>query len=326
MGEMRIDVFFTSDDKKKSLMRDVQHGLTSRPKTLPPKYFYDSVGSELFEQITELPEYYLTRTESQLLSSVARTTISRVRPEEVIELGSGSSTKAKVVLEPAYATGQLSSYIPFDVSESALTMAAEELTQEYPSLNVHGIVGDFETDLDKIPQPSGRRLLLLLGSTIGNLNADSRHTFLGAIRAILGPEDALLLGVDLVKSVDMLHAAYNDKLGITAAFNLNILTVLNRELGANFNPDEFQHYAFYNPSSARVEMHLIPYVKQIVVIESLRLSIEIQPNESIWTESSYKFTRESTVTMLETAGFSLKNWSTDSDEQVGLVLATPQRR
>lgn len=326
MGEMRIDVFFTSDDKKKSLMRDVQHGLTSRPKTLLPKYFYDSVGSELFEQITELPEYYLTRTESQLLSSVARTTISRVRPEEVIELGSGSSTKAKVVLEPAYATGQLSSYIPFDVSESALTIAAEELTQEYPSLNVHGIVGDFEKDLDKIPQPSGRRLLLLLGSTIGNLNADSRHTFLRAIRAILGPEDALLLGVDLVKSVDMLHAAYNDKLGITAAFNLNILTVLNRELGANFNPDEFQHYAFYNPSSARVEMHLIPYVKQIVAIESLRLSIEIQPNESIWTESSYKFTRESTVTMLETAGFSLKNWSTDSDEQVGLVLATPQQR
>lgn len=323
---MRIDVFFTSDDRKKSLMRDVEHGLTSRPKTLLPKYFYDAVGSELFEQITELPEYYLTRTESQLLSSVARTTISRVCPEEVIELGSGSSTKAKVVLEPAYATGRLSSYVPFDVSESALTMAAEELTQEYPSLNVHGIVGDFETDLDKIPQPNGRRLLLLLGSTIGNLNADSRHKFLVAMRAILGPEDALLLGVDLVKSVDMLHAAYNDKLGITAAFNRNILAVLNRELGANFNPDEFQHYAFYNPSSARVEMHLIPYVKQIVAIESLCLSIEIQPNESIWTESSYKFTRESTVTMLETAGFSLKDWSTDSDEQVGLVLATLQQR
>ena len=305
-------------------MRDVRHGLTSQPKTLLPKYFYDSRGSELFERITELPEYYLTRTESQLLASIAHTTMSRVRPKEVIELGSGSSTKTKVILDAAYAAGQLSSYIPFDVSESALAMAAEELTQEYPSLDVHCIVGDFETDLNKIPQPTGRRLLLLLGSTIGNLDANSRHEFLGTIRAILRPDDALLLGVDLVKRVDMLHAAYNDKSGITAAFNRNILTVLNRDLGANFKPDEFQHYAFYNPSVARVEMHLVPYVKQIVVIESLNLSIEIQPNESIWTESSYKFTRESTATMLNKAGFSIRDWSTDADSQVGLVLATPQ--
>ena len=324
MGRLRIDLLLDESERSRLLADDVRRGLTATPKTLPPKYFYDAAGSDLFERITELPEYYLTRAEAGLLESTAASVMSIIRPAEIVELGAGSATKTRLLLDAAQAAGSLARYLPFDVSPDALRAAGAALIEHYPSLDVHGIVGDFERHLAHIPPPDGRRLALLLGSTIGNLDPAFRSVFLSQVRGLVADGGGFLLGVDLVKDVAALHAAYNDAQGVTAAFNRNVLHVVNRELAADFQPQAFQHYAFYNPAASRIEMHLLPREVQRVRIEALSLSVEVRPDESIWTESSYKFTQQSTAAMLNEAGFGLAEWYTDAGRQVALALAVPR--
>ena len=324
MGQLRIDLLLDEQERARLLAEDVRRGLTATPKTLPPKYFYDAAGSDLFERITELPEYYLTRAEAGLLHSTTAAVMSIIRPREIVELGAGSATKTRLLLDAACAAGALARYLPFDVSSDALRSAGAALTERYPLLEVHGIVGDFERHLEQIPPPDGPRLALLLGSTIGNLEPAFRTTFLSQVRGMLGHGGGFLLGVDLVKDVVALHAAYNDSEGVTAAFNRNVLHVVNRELGADFQPQAYQHHAFYNPVASRIEMHLVPREVQEVRIAALSLSVEVRPDESIWTESSYKFTQDSTAAILEEAGFELGEWYTDPGRQVGLALAVPR--
>ena len=324
MGRLRIDLLLDEQERARLLAEDVRRGLTATPKTLPPKYFYDAAGSDLFERITELPEYYLTRAEAGLLNSTASSVMSTVKPREIVELGAGSATKTRLLLDAAHAAGSLARYLPFDVSPDALRAAGAALMERYPFLKVHGSVGDFERHLDQIPPPDGSRLALLLGSTIGNLEPAFRTKFLSQVRGLVAEGGGFLLGVDLVKDVAALHAAYNDSEGVTAAFNRNVLHVVNRELGADFQPQAFQHHAFFNPVASRIEMHLVPRELQNVRIATLSLSVEIRPDESIWTESSYKFTQASTAAMLEEAGFELGEWYTDPGRQVGLALAVPR--
>ena len=324
MGRLRIDLLLDEQERARLLAEDVRRGLTATPKTLPPKYFYDAAGSDLFERITELPEYYLTRAEAALLHSTASSVMSIIRPTEIVELGAGSATKTRLLLDAAHAAGSLARYLPFDVSPDALRSAGTALVERYPFLDVHGIVGDFERHLAHIPPPDGRRLALLLGSTIGNLDPAFRATFLSQVRGLVADGGGFLLGVDLVKDVAALHAAYNDAQGVTAAFNRNVLHVVNRELTADFQPQAYQHYAFYNPVASRIEMHLVPHELQRVRIAALALSVEVRPDESIWTESSYKFTQDSTAAMLEEAGFGLAEWYTDPGRQVALALAVPR--
>ena len=302
---------------------DVLRGLTSEPKSLPPKYFYDARGSALFERITRLPEYYLTRVEQGLIEAHAKEIMARVSPREVIELGPGSMTKIRPLFNAQSAPDTLCRYIPFDVDEQMVRSAAKTLVKSYPSLYVHGVVGDFEQHLGHVPAPIGRRLVVFFGSTIGNLDPPARRDFLVQVRRLLVSEDRLLLGVDLVKASAILEAAYNDPGGVTVEFNRNILRVVNRAVHANFEPGSFQHYAYYNRQASRIEMHLVPTSAQTVRLKDLALSIRISPEESIWTESSYKFTRESTRAMLEEAGMRIERWYADTDDLFALVLVGP---
>jgi L-histidine N-alpha-methyltransferase len=301
---------------------DVAEGLQNTPMRLRPKYLYDERGSDLFEQITDLTEYYPMRAEGELLNTIAADVIGEVRPEEILELGSGSSTKTRALLDAGVANGCLKRYLPFDVSESILRLAADELQQRYPGLELHGIVGDFECDLDKLPRPQGKRLVLFLGSTIGNLHAGERLEELSKIRDVLGDDGSLLLGTDLVKEVATIEAAYNDAAGVTAEFNRNMLNVINAGLEGDFAPDEFEHYAYFNRDDSRIEMHLRPRSPQVAHLRKLNLTIEISPEETIWTESSYKFTRESVAAMLADAGLKLDRWYAAPGDLFGLSLSS----
>ena len=321
MKRFRLDVHASERDLHDKIAGDVRRGLTSTPKFLLPKYFYDERGSQLFEQITELPEYYLTRTERSLLSAKASELIDLVRPYEMVELGSGSSSKTRLLLDAASHNGSLVRYIPFDVSPAIVESAAGALLEEYPSLEVHGVIGDFERHLPQVPTARGRRLVLFLGSTIGNLDPEERGRLLVDIGKLLGPGDRLLLGVDLVKDVATLEAAYNDAAGVSAEFNRNVLHVINGALHADFNPGEFQHRAHYNHDKARMEMHLAPRSPQSVFIKDLDLRVVINPDETIHTENSHKFTRDTAEELLEEAGMCLAYWCTDADNMYGLALA-----
>lgn len=298
---------------------DVRRGLTGQVKSLPPKYFYDAAGSALFEAITALPEYYVTRAEERLLETCAGDVVRAVRPREIVELGAGGSTKVAHFLAAHRGNGLR--YVPLDVDPSALGAGARRLLAAYPFLDVHAVVGDFERHLDRVPEAAGRRLVIFLGSTIGNLDEKARQALLSGVRRLLATGDRLLLGVDLVKDLAVLEPAYDDAKGVTAEFNRNILRVINRKLGANFDPEAFRHRAFYNEAAARIEMHLVAEKDQRVTIRRLALTVDIAAGESIWTESSYKFTTASTTTMLADAGLALERWYTDSGEQVGLALA-----
>lgn len=301
---------------------DVREGLSASPMRLRPKYLYDERGSDLFEQITELVEYYPMRAEGQLLDSIAAEVIANTTPAEILELGSGSSTKTRALLDAGVANGTLKRYLPFDVSESIIRLAADGLLERYPSLEVHGILGDFEHHLEKVPPPEGRRLVLFLGSTIGNLHADERIELLTQIRSLLAPGDSLLLGTDLVKEVSIIEAAYNDDAGVTADFNLNMLNVINDGLEADFDPSQFEHFAYFNRHESRIEMHLRPLTPQTARIGKLGMTVEISPEETIWTESSYKFTRESVAEMLEAAGLKLDRWYSAPGDLFGLSLSS----
>ena len=305
-----------------TLAADVRRGLTLRPKQLPPKHFYDELGSKLFDRICDTPEYYQTRTEYRLLEQVAARIVSLTRPTHVVELGSGAARKTRVLLDALGNSGLCSCYVPFDVSESMLRNAATALLEEYPWLEVRGIVGDYERHLGKLPSGE-RRLFVFLGSTIGNFDELEARAFLKALRQRLHPGDALLLGLDLVKDARVLHAAYNDAQGITAEFNKNVLGVINRELGADFELEQFEHVAFFEPALERIEMHLLSTRDQIVRIGRLGLSIPFERGELMRTEISRKFTEQSARGLLGQAGLELRDWFVPENRYFGLALAVP---
>ena len=306
-----------------ALARDVRRGLGAREKWLPPKYFYDAAGLALFQRITRLPEYYLTRAEQRLLAAHAAAIVEDAAPEEIVELGAGSPAKVRMLLGALNGNAPLARYVPVDVDASMLGAAGDTLLSRGEVAEVHAVVGDFERHLPRVPPAAGRRLVAFLGSTIGNLHRSARHALLRQIHRLLGPSDRLLLGVDLVKSPCALHAAYDDAAGVTAEFNRNILRVINRRLGAEFDVDAFGHYARWDAEAARVEMHLVASSDRAVRVRDLDMTVSFEAGETIWTESAYKFTRASVEAMLRSAGMRLHRW--DSDDAFALALAGPAR-
>ncbi|MFE3472870.1 L-histidine N(alpha)-methyltransferase [Streptomyces cavourensis] len=301
-----------------ALRADVLSGLTRHPKTLPPKWFYDARGSELFEEITRLPEYYPTRAEREILEERSEEIAAVSGARTVIELGSGSSEKTRHLLEAL--TG-LESYVPVDVSESALTGAAQSLLVDHPDLAVHALIADFTGGL-ALPGTPGPRLVAFLGGTIGNLLPEERAGFLHSVRSLLSPGDALLLGTDLVKDEETLVAAYDDAAGVTAAFNKNVLSVVNRELGADFPLDAFDHVAVWNPEQRWIEMRLRARRALNVKIRELDLVVPFEAGEEVRTEVSAKFRQEDVREELAAAGLRLAQWWTDAEGRFALSLAT----
>ncbi|MFC5911216.1 L-histidine N(alpha)-methyltransferase [Streptacidiphilus monticola] len=321
---------FTLDDRlpvdhlERALREDVQRGLAERPRWLPPKWFYDARGSELFEEITRLPEYYPTRAEQEILVRRAPEIADLSRAASLAELGSGSSRKTRLLLDALTERGTLLTYAPQDVSPSALREAGEALCLDYPSLHVRATVADFEQEI-VLPDTPGPRLLAFLGSTIGNLDRDERAGFYARLRRRMSGDDQLLLGADLVKDPQVLVRAYDDSRGVTAAFNRNVLAVLNRELGADFDPDAFAHRAVWDAQHERIEMHLVAEAEQNVKIPALDLRLDFAAGESVRTEISCKFRRESLEEELGRAGFTVREWWTDGPGRFALLLVVPSR-
>ena len=320
----RIDVH-VGEGTERSLPDDVLDGLTRPTKELPPKHLYDAYGSELFDRICELPEYYPTRTERAILTERAADIVARTGMGELVELGSGTAAKTRVLLDAGVAAGTLRRYVPFDVAEGMVRATVAQLADEYPDLELHGIVGDFERHLGEIPppEPGVPRVLAFLGGTIGNFLPGSRRRFLRALAATLGPDDFLLLGTDLVKDIDVLEAAYDDREGVTAAFNLNVLAIINRELGADFPLDLFEHVAFFDPERRWIEMRLRARRAITVHVPAIDLDVSFQRGEEIRTEISTKFTRPRLESDYASAGLELAAWLTDPDELFALTLARP---
>ncbi|MGI8430283.1 MAG: L-histidine N(alpha)-methyltransferase [Solirubrobacteraceae bacterium] len=311
-----------SEAEERCLANDVLDGLTKPFKELPPKHFYDTRGSELFERICELPAYYPTRTEKQILAQRAEEIVGSIRAGELLELGSGASDKARILLDAMAAAGTLRRYVPFDVSASTVQDAATTLVQEYAGLVVHGVIGDFERHLERVPESGGvPRLVALLGGTIGNFPPGTRRTLLRKIGALLGPDDRLLLGTDLVKDPAVIEAAYDDPDGITGEFNRNVLHVINRELGADFPAENFDHVAFFDRRHEWLEMRLRARVPCSVLVADLGLRVEFAAGEDLRTELSAKFTRERLEDDLEAAGLTLAQWYPDEHELFALSLA-----
>ncbi len=314
-----IDVHLDRQDPA-ALHEEIRLGLLSKPRKLPTKYFYDDRGSELFEQICELPEYYQTRTEHKLLTSVADDIVARTAADELVELGSGAATKTRVLLDAMARAQRLRFYVPFDVSEGIVRRVAEELAEEYDGLRVHGVVGDFFTHLEHIPD-GGRRLVVILGGTIGNMNQETAPAFLSSIHDEMASGDFFLLGVQLMTDVERLEAAYNDSAGVTAEFNKNMLQSLKTIIGADFDPRFFDHVARFNHEHQRIEMHLRSVRDQIIPIPELDLNLRLSKGEEILTEISTKYTRGQVEGLLSKAGFTPVEWYTDSDQLHGLALA-----
>lgn len=304
---------------REALAADVRAGLLEPPRWLPPKYFYDALGSELFEEITRLPEYYPTRAETEILERHAADLMAEVRPDELVELGSGSSRKTRLLLEAMHGGATGRRYLALDVSEDALVGAAHALLGDYPWLEVVGLVGDFHVDLPRVPR-RGQRLMAFLGSTIGNLEPAERAQFFPQVASALQPGDAFLLGVDLVKDAGTLEAAYDDAAGVTAEFNRNVLRVLNRELGADFPLDAFEHVAVYDKENAWIEMRLRASRPVSAEIAALGARVALHEGEEIRTEISAKFTRAGVEAELAVAGLTLDRWLTDSADRFALCL------
>jgi L-histidine Nalpha-methyltransferase len=309
----------------RSLHDDVLDGLTRPFKELPPKHLYDGRGSELFDRITELPEYYPTRTERAILTAEADHIVAATGMAELVELGAGSAAKTRVLLDAAERAGTLRRYVPFDVAEQTMRDTVAALAGEYPGLELQGIVGDFERHLKKIPppQPGRPRVVAFLGGTIGNFLPGARRRFLRRLAALLGPDDFLLLGTDLVKDADVIEAAYNDSAGVTAEFNRNVLHVINRELGADFPVDRFEHVAFFDPQHEWIEMRLRATRAFTVHIPALALEVSFERGEELRTEISAKFTRERLERDYAAARLELADWLTDPDALFALTLARP---
>ncbi|PJM94028.1 L-histidine N(alpha)-methyltransferase [Streptomyces sp. CB01373] len=317
MSEFHITRTLPEDAMAAALRADVLKGLTSDPKTLPPKWFYDAHGSELFERITELPEYYPTRAEREILAGRAAEIAAALPARTLVELGSGSSEKTRLLLD---ALPRLHTYVPVDVSDSALEQAGRALAAERPGLNVHALIADFTAGLALPPSP-GPRLVAFLGGTIGNLLPGERAEFLAAVRALLSPGDALLLGTDLVKAEDVLVSAYDDAAGVTAAFNRNVLNVVNRELGADFETDAFDHVALWDPANEWIEMRLRSRTEQTVKVPALDLAVHFAAGEELRTEVSAKFRENRVSAELAAAGLELERWWTDGEERFALSLS-----
>ncbi len=309
-------------DTAATMALDVREGLSVEPKELAPKYFYDERGSQLFEQITELDEYYPTRAERVILAQRSTEIVAAAgEPRSLVELGSGSAAKTRHLLDAMRDAGCLQTYVPVDISEEITHETARLLVEEYPGLAVRGLVCDFEHHLERIPDGDGGRLIAFLGGTIGNLYPDARREFLARLGNLMGPRDRLLLGTDLVKDSARLEAAYNDAAGITAEFNKNVLAVLNRELGADFDLDAFEHVARYDEDEARMDIRLRSLADQTVWLAQLDLAIEFADEEEMRTEISAKFTRERLRDVYDGAGLEMSGWFTDADGDYALSLA-----
>jgi len=306
---------------ERTLADDVLDGLTRPLKELPPKHFYDALGSELFDAICELPEYYQTRTERLILERHAEDIVARTAAVELVELGSGSATKTRVLLDAMAQAGTLARYVPVDVSATTVHAVADLFAGEYPGMSVVGLVADFERHLAHLPEPVGPRLVPFLGGTIGNFPPGTRRRFLRSLGKVLGPDGYLLLGTDLVKEPHVIEAAYNDSAGVTAQFNLNLLHVVNRELGADFDVDGFEHVAFFDREREWIEMRLRATEPQHVRVAALDLEVDFAAREELRTEISAKFTPERLRGDLEAAGLELVEMLTDPDELFAVSLA-----
>jgi len=312
-----------SGDSPSTIADDVRAGLgRGRPCTLAPKYFYDERGSDLFDQITELPEYYPTRAERAILNRHAPAIVERTRALELVELGSGSASKTRALLYAMAGAGRLDRYVPVDVSRVPVERCAEELTDLYPGLEVHGLIGDFERDLVHVPAGE-RRLVAFLGGTIGNFEPTARGRFLRTLRALLGPSDWLVLGTDLVKDPHVLERAYDDAAGVTAEFNLNVLRVLNRSLDADFDVAAWQHVARWNAAESWIEMRLRARRAQRVSLPGADLAVDFDAGDEIRTEISAKFTPERIARELADADMRLVELLTDPDGLFAVSLAAP---
>jgi L-histidine Nalpha-methyltransferase len=319
---IRIDSHLDGAEER-TLAEDVLDGLTKPFKELPPKHFYDARGAELFDRICELPEYYPTRTERAILDDAAAPLAALTGAVELVELGSGTAAKTRVLLDALDSAGTLERYVPVDVTESMVRDCATELIAEYPGLEVHGVIGDFERHLDRVPPAAGPRLVVFLGGTIGNFPPGSRRRFLRQIAGLLGPADHLLMGTDLVKDPEVLETAYDDPQGVTAEFNRNLLHVLNRELDADFDPSDFEHVAHFDRRHEWIEMRLRARREHTVTVRALELPVHFAAGEEMRTEISAKFTRERLEGDLGAAGLEMVRWLTDPDELFALTLSRP---
>ncbi|MGV0655497.1 L-histidine N(alpha)-methyltransferase [Mycolicibacterium thermoresistibile] len=312
--------YLAEDSVAEALRSDVLTGLTATPKSLPPKWFYDSVGSALFDRITRLPEYYPTRAEAQILRAQAGAIAAVSGADTLVELGSGTSEKTRLLLDALHTRGVLRRFVPFDVDAGVLRSSGAAIAAEYPGVDIDAVCGDFEQHLDKIPR-GGRRLVVFLGSTIGNLTAAPRARFLADLAATLKPGDSLLLGTDLIKDADRLVRAYDDSAGVTAEFNRNVLAVINRELDADFDLTAFEHVARWNAGQSRIEMWLRAATAQRVRVRALGLTVEFGAGEEMLTEVSCKFHPDRVGEELAAAGLRRSHWWTDPDGDFGLSLA-----
>jgi L-histidine Nalpha-methyltransferase len=322
-ADVRIDCY-VDGAVLDTLADDVRDGLTRELKELPPKYFYDARGSELFDQITTLPEYYPTRCERSILNRHAPAIVAHSGAAELVELGSGTASKTHALLYAMAGAGTLRRYIPFDVDESVVEACAVELVEQYPGLRVHGVVGDYEHHLERLPAAAegAGRLFAFLGGTIGNLYPDERAEFLARLRELMRPSDGLLIGTDLVKDREVLEAAYNDSAGVTAEFNRNVLRVVNEGAGGDFDPDAFEHVAFFDAANSWIELRLRAKGAQTVRVDGADLEVTFADGEEIRTEISAKFTREAVERELAAAGLRLDDFFTDRGGLFGLGFAS----
>ncbi|OBI57279.1 L-histidine N(alpha)-methyltransferase [Mycobacterium sp. E787] len=309
-----------ADSAYRALRRDVLDGLQQTPKTLPPKWFYDSVGSDLFDQITRLPEYYPTRAEAEILRDRSGDVAAASGADTLVELGAGTSEKTRQLLDALRDRGALRGFVPFDVDESVLSATATAIQREYPGIEINAVCGDFEEHLNEIPD-GGRRLFVFLGSTIGNLTPGPRAEFLATLADVMRPGDSLLLGTDLVKDTERLVRAYDDDAGVTARFNRNVLAVINRQLDADFDVDAYHHVARWNADEERIEMWLRAGRRQRVRVGAMDLTVDFADGEEMLTEVSCKFRPDGVSAELAGAGLRRIRWWTDGAGDFGLSLA-----
>jgi L-histidine N-alpha-methyltransferase len=320
MSTPELEIYLDDADQAEQLRADARAGLTAPAKWLPPKWFYDSRGSELFEEITRLPEYYPTRAEREILTHRAGEAAGVTGAQTLVELGSGSSEKTRLLLDALRSQGTLAGFVPLDVSAAALGDAVTTLAEDYPGLRIQPVVGDFNRHLKLLPGGAGR-LVAFLGGTVGNLLPDDRARFLAELRSTLEAGEWLLLGADLVKDPAVLVPAYDDAAGVTAQFNRNVLHVLNRELGADFDVAGFDHVAVWDPEQEWIEMRLRATRAMTVRVAELALTVEFAAGEDLRTEVSAKFRREGLATELAAAGFAVRRWWTDEQRRFSLTLA-----
>lgn len=319
--EIRLDIY-RGEEWINSFANDVRDGLSNDPPFLQPKYFYDQRGSELFDRICELPEYYPTRTERSILERRGADIVDAAEATALVELGSGSSEKTEFLLRPLLASLGEALYVPIDFSEHAVREAAVRLIGNYPGLRVHGVIGDFEKHLGGLPE-SDARLFAFLGGTIGNFESERMSWFLRRLAFLAEPGDRFLIGIDLQKDVAELEAAYNDSGGVTAEFNKNVLASINANLGGDFDLNAWEHVAFYDRENNWIEMRLRATENQVVRIAAIDTTLSFVIGDEIRTEISRKFTRDGFATELEAGGLRLDEWFTDDDERFALALAAP---